>query len=187
MIDRASVDRVKNSSFRSNEKYLVFECFLDKSGFAILSKSQRSNGIRDYLISRDDRKLIIHLIMKNISGSGWSWRPDIRRVQIRKFNLKDLPTNKQNEIFLLGGICTVDGDPLMCVWNIFEYMTQRTVRSCYVDVSTLIDAHNIGYLSKVVSDHRVYISNITSLGKLITEFIKRNSLSIFCDLSTIYE
>lgn len=170
---------VENGSLNPTQKVNLFSDFLVSSGFAVESRERNSRlqTIDFRVVSPNGKRILIHAIVKNISGAGWSWKPFIKRIQIKSYAGMGLPRNSEDEIVLLGGFAMVDGDYVYCAWNIFAYMSQKTIRSCYIDSDSLIEAHDEGFLAKIYADNRVYLSNKTHMARLIEEFIGRSAVT----------
>ena len=81
--------------------------------------------------------------MKNISNSGWSDKPEIKRIQIPK--LPVIGRQHKRDFYMLIGLCTYEDTDIMAVWNPQNYLTHNTVCSCYVFFSSLNKAFDNGF------------------------------------------
>ncbi len=173
------IRNVEHANLTPNEKITKFTSFLIESGLAVISaKKNKQFQTTDYLVrGSDGSEISIHAIVKNISGAGWSWKPFVKRIQIKSYSNVGLPLQSSKEITLLGGFALVDGEYVYAAWNIFSYMTQNTVRSCYIDTDSLIKAHDEGFEKVFYADNHVYLSDSRNMEKLIKLFIKQNSVT----------
>lgn len=170
---------VEHATLSPNEKIQKFADFLTASGIKIESVSKNNDfGTTDFVVENvAEGRITIHAIVKNISSAGWSWKPFVKRIQIKSYAGKNLPLQAKQEIALLGGFAIVDGEYVYAAWNIFAYMSQKTVRSCYIDVDNLIKAHDDGYIKVFYADNHVYLCDSKNMGKLLNAFIKENSVT----------
>lgn len=168
---------VDHATLSPREKVSLLTDFLLKSGFSIQSIApNRELQTTDFTITRKSGiSVLVHAIIKNISSGGWSWKPLVKRIQVKSYSSKNLPSQSKKEIVLLGGFALVDGDYVYAAWNIFAYMSQKTVRSCYIDAENLIKAHDEGFRKVFYADNHVYLSNNKSMEKLISLFIEQNA------------
>ena len=178
MTDLATIYRVQNGAFSRKQKYELLREFFTSSNFDVISQTpNKALGTVDLLLVRNGKTFLAHAIIKNISGSGWALKPEIRRIQVKTYWQVNLPPITTNEFILLGGLCKADGVLVLCLWNIFSFMSQKTVRSCYVDVDTILEAMKKGLLVKKVSGSKVYICTEGNLDKLIDVFVKDCSIT----------
>ena len=171
---------VEHGSLNASQKINLLTTFLVSSGMSV-EEVKRNNVLSttDFkVVTPDGRHLMIHAIVKNISGSGWSWKPFVKRIQIKSYSKVSLPVNTVDEITLLGGFAVVDGEYVYAAWNIFAYMSQKTVRSCYVGTENLISALDHGFVATVYADNHVYLSDRRNMLRLIDGFIQQNAVTI---------
>lgn len=173
------IRNVEHANLTPSEKITKFTSFLIESGFAVIcvNKNKELQTTDFHVKGSDGKELLIHAIIKNVSSGGWSWKPFVKRIQIKTYSDISLPLHSPEEITLLGGFAIVDGDYVYAAWNIFAYMSQNTVRSCYIDAENLIKAHDEGFRKVVYSDNHVYLSDHQNMGNLIKLFIKQNSVT----------
>lgn len=172
--------KVEHGNLSKAGKIQLLTDFFISSDFAIdSSKTNAKLGTRDYVLRRlDGSILVVHAIIKNISSGGWSWKPMVKRIQVKAFDRNVLPPISRNEIVLLGGFALVDDDYVFAAWNIFAYMTQKTVRSCYISADILAATTDAGFCSAWYSDNRVYTATRTNMAKLLDVFISENAVTI---------
>lgn len=170
---------VEHATLTPKEKIAKFTDFLLQSGIAVKSiNDNRKLQTTDFLIETNNGKVVlIHAIVKNISSGGWSWKPFVKRIQVKTYAGIDLPRQSKNEITLLGGFAMVDGDYVYAAWNIFAYMSQNTVRSCYIDAENLVKAHDEGFARVFYADNHVYLSDNKNMMNLIVSFIGQNAVT----------
>lgn len=171
--------QVNHATLHPKEKIEKLTAFLESSGFRVLSLVKNAFlQTTDFCVEDEEGKhLIIHAIVKNISSAGWSWKPFVKRIQIKTYASINLPHQTKEEIVLLGGFALVDGKYVYAAWNIFAYMTQNTVRSCYIDADNLIAAHDRGFLETRYADNRVWLSDQIHMKDLIEAFIRQNAVT----------
>lgn len=169
--------RFQESNLFGIQKSILFEYFLLRSNYLIVNFNRNSVfETSDFIVANTDKKeMVFHCILKNISSSGWSWKPNIKRIQVKSYADKNIPPHCRKETTILGGFCLIDGKPIICVWDIFAYMSQKTVRSCYVSIDNIIKGKNEGFVKVTDSDQTVYISDETHFNVLVDTFIKDKS------------
>ena len=170
---------VENGNLSPKQKIEMLCSFFVSSGIGVNSIVRNdSYGTTDFQLTLPSGEaLLVHAIIKNISNSGWSWKPFVKRIQVKTFADKKLPAQSKKEIVLLGGFSLVDGDYVFAAWNIFAYMSQNTVRSCYIDIDNLIDGKDKGLLSVLYAHNRVYICDKTHVNELLMTFQRHNAIT----------
>ena len=170
---------VEHSELTPRQKIEMLCAFFISSGIGVNAiVRNKTFGTVDFnLTLSDGSPLLVHAIIKNISSGGWSWKPYVKRIQVKTFAGQNLPPISDSEVVLLGGFAVVDGEYVYAAWNIFAYMTQKTVRSCYVDVDNLIEAKDRGFFFFFYANNRVYLSNKGNMSLLLETFIRQNKVT----------
>lgn len=173
---------VSNLKLTSSILFKTFdEIFIKESNITILNKikSTKEKGLT-YKISFDNKEYILHIrAMNNITNSGWSDKPQIRRIQVDRKYLDDLVDTKENELTIICGLVQFKNEPIFCFWNPKRYITHKTRCSCYVNVSSINTAFKEGYYFGHDSGKEIYACNSHNLQRVIIEFIKNNYISGF--------
>lgn len=108
-----------------------------------LKKEVSTNPFDPFKVTTEDgNEYIIHIYVKNISGSGWLDKPEIKRIQIKQ--LPEIPRQRRTEFYILCGVCIYEGITLLAIWDPMNYVTHNTVCSCYVYFSSLNKAMENG-------------------------------------------
>ncbi len=152
----------------------IFEKIAKKSGCIIV----RNNDIEDIgsflcfsVTTVDGNVFKIHIDIKNISGAGWSDKPEIKRIQIRK--LPEIPRQRKNEFYILAGIANYDSTSVLAVWDPMNYTTHNTVCSCYVYISSLEKAKTSDLFFGLNKGKEVMTCSENGFEKLIKEISSR--------------
>ncbi len=157
-----------------NHLYLAIEKVAKQSGCVIrrLDEEQTASPFVPYEIRlKDDISLRVHIYAKNISGAGWSDKPEIKRIQVKK--LPEIPRQRWNDFYLLCGVCDYDFQSIVAVWDPLNYTTHNTCCSCYVYVSSLEKAKNNGLFVGLNKGKEVMTCSDQSFGNLLKEVSSR--------------
>lgn len=152
----------------------LFMASVKKSGYEItrLEKADDTNPFEPFeIIATDGSKYTIHVCLKNISGAGWSDKPEIKRIQIKQ--LPELPRQRKKEFYILCGVCAYEETTLLAIWDPANYVTHNTVCSCYVYFSSLEKAMNNGAYHGLNKGKFVMTSREDSFGEVINEISGR--------------
>lgn len=174
------IDRIGLNIFRDHgHKIALVVNFIVESGLDLLSY-ERNKRLQtdDFTIESEGKAFIIHAVIRSIGESGWSDKKDIKRVQISSYKDLNLPVNSDQEMSTIFGLCTVDSSFIICSWNLFQFMTQKTNRSCYVKAQDLIDAKIKGFAYQEASSTPYFVSDIRHFGYLIENFLKYNKINL---------
>ena len=164
------VEKVPSLDLSRKELYSIFDNILMASLFEIQKKASLDFGIVKYNLKKENNEYIIYVKLKNVCHAGWKDKKFIRRIQTTP--LKNIPETTKNSCFLLGGIAFYENEPIFICWNANTYIHHTSNRSCYVNVSSIKKACELGVYIGCDSSQVVYLSNKNSLEKLIEEFIK---------------
>ncbi|MDY0278377.1 MAG: hypothetical protein RBQ97_09880 [Acholeplasma sp.] len=162
-----------------NQKELVItlEKALKFSGFSSIVITKNESNM--YLI--ECKKIYnykIYAFLRSIGKSGWSNKPEIRRVQIAAFDVDRLiPSGDQHTCMIIGIQELLDKD-IFVVWNVYNYGLHKTNRSCYVKVTNLFKGFLQGYFSTTDSNQKIWISDSYNIDKLLNEYLNFNKSSL---------
>lgn len=162
-----------------NQKELVLslEKGLKSSGFTSISILKSESNM--YLIElKKINDFKIYAFLRSIGKSGWSDKPEIRRVQIAAFDVERLiPSGDRHTCMIIGIQELLDRD-IYVVWNVYNYGLHRTNRSCYVKASNLFKGFLQGYLTITDSNQKIWISDAYHLDTLLNEYLNFNKSSL---------
>lgn len=172
-MDQKTLERIKINSLSHQTLVTLFSSALQSSDISILST--KKNGklkTTDYLVNLGENKLLIHAYLKNVCGSGFSWKPWLKRMQLTSFSQSMVPPINDKELFALVGITFVDDDIVIVFWNVFNYMCHKTTCSAYVTADNLIRGKEEGFRFSIDSENPVYIARGNQMVTLLNRFIK---------------
>lgn len=161
-----------NIFLNKTELYDCFKSFLSKSSFNILNENI-SPDIYNLRINDTARKFEIHFILKNISGSGWSDKDEIKRIQVGNVKKNIVYTNKVRTHFL-GGIINYNEKNILIVWNSYRYLNHETNRSCYVNLESIKTAFEKGYYYTNDFEQEIWLCDEYHFNLLIRDYINFN-------------
>lgn len=124
-----------------------------------------------------EKQIKLHFIIKNIVNSGWSWRPDVKRIQISSLAKCCLKANTASEITFLIGVYFINEKTVFAVWNPACFTFHSTNRSCYVMKDSLLRASNGEFLYKEDYGQMVFVCLFNQVSKLILEFIAHDKVA----------
>ena len=166
-------------TFCKKELLNKFQEFIYISGYFIMKKSNLSSVPYDIYISNGKYNYRMLMYFKNITGSGWSNKPNIRRVQVSNVRNDDIDkyiNTTDNSFLVILGYYNFDNNPIMVAWNAYNYVYHNTQRSCYIDIDSLQKGYNNGYYKTICSNQSVWIFTPTYFEKFIEDYIKTNKV-----------
>ena len=158
------------------ELILTLEKGLKLSGFSSINISKNESNM--YVI--ECKKIInyrIYAFLRSVGKSGWSDRPEIRRVQIAAFDVDRLIPSGDRHTCMIIGIQELFDSDIFVIWNIYNYGLHKTNRSCYVKAANIFKGFLQGYLSVTDSSQKIWISDSYHLDILLTDYFKINNTS----------
>ena len=134
------------TTYRHGKKtlYDIFTKFLNNANMELVKIEDSHVAFANkFTINKNGQHFELHLILKNLCDSGWKEKPWIKRIQIG--HIENLPETTEKQAFMLAGIGFYNDKPLFVLWNGLRYIYHKTIRSAYVDVSSLEKALQKGY------------------------------------------
>lgn len=154
------------------------ESFLNKSDYQVVQWTKQNGTPFELIVKDSDNNLIfLALYLKNITGAGWSNKPNIKRVQVsnvRKVAPEDVYETTDYQTVLILGYYNFDNSPLMVAWNAYRYMNHSTVRSCYIDIKGLEKGYKMRYFYGTFSKQKIWVFNSYNFGRFFKEYIEIN-------------
>lgn len=169
-----NVDKFLPRRLEKEKLYSIIEDVAQQSDCTIvrIAQSDEQSMFVPYQIHlQNGLSMTVHIYAKNISGAGWSDKPEIKRIQIKK--LPNIPRQKKNELYVLCGVCNYGGEDLLAVWDPMNYMTHNTCCSCYVYISSLEKALNTGLFHGLNKGKEVMTCSARHFGDLLNEISSR--------------
>lgn len=150
----------------------IFQKFIYNSKF-IIEESKQDSDINYIKIKDCARKFELYYLIKNISGSGWTNKNHIRRIQVSNFSDTVVSTNKKRT-HMLCGVVNYEGTNILVVWNSYRYLNHTTNRSCYVYLESIKKAAANGYLVTKDFDQEIWLCDENNFNLLIRDYISFN-------------
>lgn len=167
MIEENYLELFNKEPLLKKELFSIFKNFLDNSGFSVIGISNtEEKGVYDYKVEKDSKQYCIRILLKNVCNSGWKEKPYIKRVQVQ--HLSNICKTTKEMCFLLGGITIFDDNPILVVWNPLRYLYHQTIRSAYVNVSSIKECiDNNGYHYCNDYNNEIFICDEHNFEKLL--------------------
>ena len=168
----------EDKTLSKKELISCFERFINESGYKVEKWINKKRAPYELLIVNAEEKMI-HLIvyLKNITGGGWESKPEIKRVQVSNVRIDSpdnyVSTTQYQSMMILGYYC-YDNNPIMVAWDAYRYIKHKTMRSCYVNISTLIRGYQNGYLITTNSSQKVWVFDSFHFEKFMNDYINYN-------------
>ncbi len=133
-------------SFSKNELLLFVQKTIVNSGFIINSfeECDEPKSFVKVTIEKGEKKYTLYINVGNIRPAYLPNKPFIKRRQVGKLSLDQIPANTPKSLSMLIGICVIDDYPVFACWNPFYFIGHSTNRSCYVIDSSLSSAISCG-------------------------------------------
>lgn len=171
---------------RNDKKYSKIELirefknFINISGYTVVGPADIKQAPYELNISNGNTIYKIVMYYKNITGSGWSNKPNIRRVQVT--NVRNVDINKyistsNNSFFVIFGYYNFDNNPIMVAWNAYNFVYHATTRSCYVSIDLLIEGYKKGFLKTYYSKQKMWIFTPHNFELFLNDYIKCNRVN----------
>lgn len=157
--------------FKSLEKAFLL------SGFTSVRFTKKEMNM--YLIELTKmRDYKIYAFLRSIGKSGWSDKPEIRRVQVAAFDVdKLIPSGDQHTCMIIGIQEILDRN-IFVAWNVYNYGLHKTNRSCYVKAVNLFKGFLQGFVSLTDSNQKIWISDEYNLDVLLNDYLSYNKSSL---------
>ena len=166
-MENSLLDYLSLQRFSNKELNEIFLGFIEKSGFEIISKDI---GLISEYVFRDDKDVYsIRVKLKNISNSGWSNKPFIKRIQTTPLN--DIELTKKNSCFMLIGITYFCEKYFLVSWDAARYKNFNTCRSAYVNVSAFDMANKTGLFHCNDFGDNIYVCDEMHFRDLLLDYI----------------
>ena len=168
------LDKFKPQRLGREKLYSIIENVAARSGCIItrLDKADESMPFEPFSVCFEEGKTIrVHIYAKNISGAGWSDKPEIKRIQVKK--LPEIPRQTKDDFYVLCGVCDYDSQVILAAWDPQNYMTHNTCCSCYVYISSLEKAINGGLFHGLNKGKEVMTCSEIHFGDLLKEISSR--------------
>lgn len=175
------IELSKYNSFSPKVLYEYFSTCLINSGFSV-EKSTKIKGLGYQLFVSDKtgKLMIVNVVLRNVTDSGWVDKPDIKRCQVRNvanYDKEFLLTSKPFQTTILVGLYNYDNNPIFVAWDINQYLAHRTQCSCYVSVESLKSGYRNRFFKSIDSKKPVWVFGMNEFGVFINDFIKYREAS----------
>lgn len=167
---------IENGNLSLKQRIDILKNFFVSSDLNIFEINNFSDDFITFVTEINAKKITLHFLLKNIVNSGWSDKPDIKRIQVKALTAESVPVNNHSTCSLFAGFAFVNGEPIMAVWNPFMYVFHKTNRSCYINVHSLALCARDGFLKTLDSNQEVLLCNKENLLNLLKTYVERNSI-----------
>lgn len=155
----------------------IFVEGLKRSGFTDIEVTKNILNM-NVIKMRKINNIILHVFIRKVSKSGWSDKPQKRRVQVSAFDIDKLPATGKTTTCMIIGIQELFDRNIFVAWNIYNYGVHTTNRSCYVSTHNLYNGFVDGFLTTTDQSQKVWIADEYNLDKLISDYMVFNYSSI---------
>lgn len=123
------------------------------------------------ILDSDGCEYVVSLFFRNIGGSGWSDKPYIKRIQVPSFTLES--KQHRHSFSYLCGYAQYNGKDYYAFWDPENYLTHRTVRSCYLFISSFAKSEEKGYFMGINEGKEVMLCNSSGFEMVLKEISSR--------------
>lgn len=165
--------------FKKNQLIKKFEEFIEVSGFKVIRWVNKIHSPYELIITKDNKEYRIVVFLKNITGAGWADKPNMKRVQVTNIRVVDIDNyinTTDKEALVILGYYNFDDNPIMVAWNAYRYVSHNKNRSCYIDIESLLEGYNNGYITKTCSDQRVWVFKSNYFETFLKNYIEKNKV-----------
>lgn len=174
------VHNTNDKKYEKRELFDLFSSFISVNGYKLIGDIDGKTSPYVLNISNDINNYKLIIYYKNITGAGWNDKPHIKRVQVTNVRNDDINkyiSTSSNETFLILGYYNYDDNPIMVAWNAYNYVYHNTTRSCYIDIESLKEGYEKGFISKYYSNQKVWIFTADYFEKFLQEYINSNKVN----------
>ena len=169
-------DIIRNGDFSRKQRIdLIKRCLLI-SGVNLIDEKQLDNSFHRFNVCLDGKEFSLDLLLKNISNSGWSDKPLIKRIQVRALPVDEIEKNTVRGCSIFIGVAYANESPILVAWNPFMFLYHNTNRSCYIDVKLLASCQHEGFLKATSSNQKVILADTSHFLELIEEYRRQNTI-----------
>lgn len=188
--------RFDNSLVKSREKvfskdylFTVFESSVSCGNWNFVRWINRKVAPYECILSNQSSTITVLLYLKNITNAGWESKPFIKRVQVSNPTILNLDFNRYDnseKISLILGYYNYE-KPIFVSWDAFEFRRHKTNRSCYVEVSDLIEGYNNGFLKTKSSGQDITLFTPDNFELFLNDFMDNVECSLNAISDKLYE
>lgn len=158
--------------YRKDRLVKEFSIFVNDSKCQSVSVLDSNEQFTSFLvIDSEGTECRVSLFFRNISGAGWSDKPQIKRIQIPVIALNQ--RQRKNSFSYLCGFAKYDNKPFFAFWDPENYQTHNTVCSCYIFISSFEKANKYGSFMGLNKGKEVFLCNSAGFEKVIKEISSR--------------
>ena len=186
MLKYTNIDKNNNLVYDEPEKRFPkqellkeFEKFINVSGFSVKEWKNSDHVPYELIVNKDGINYRLIIFLKNITGAGWADKPNIKRVQVTNVRVVDIDNyinTTDTEALIILGYYNFDNNPIMVAWNAYRYVSHNKNRSCYIDIESLLEGYNNGYITKTCSDQRVWVFRPSYFETFLKNYIEKNKV-----------
>lgn len=172
-------EQSEDKKYSKKDLFEKFKEFISKCGYSITDNNDFKRTPYVVNIKKEDNEYKLIMFYKNITGAGWSDKPNVKRVQVtnvRKGDISKYVSTSSNETFMILGYYNFDDNPIMVAWNAYHYVYHDTTRSCYVDIDTLLDGYKKGYIETIYAKQNIWVFTPDYFDKFLHEYIESNKV-----------
>jgi len=170
---------IENGDYSFKQRVDLLQQTFLRCGIAFeKSVVSESSGVVSWTLQLDGRKVTLQAFLKNIGNSGWSSRPDIKRIQIPALTDRGfLPTTQQNISIILGFVLS-NGDLILAAWNPFLFMFHQTTRSAYLYTDSIDEVASAGMIRRLEKGVPLIAARQERFKDLLLQYWKDNEANV---------
>lgn len=165
------------SALSSNELLLRLENFLVNGGYLILGLKFCDGNLKSFIkidIKKNTNEIHLFVNIRNISSAYLPNKPYIKRRQVGKLILEEIPKNENNSLTMLLGVAKIGDSFVLACWNPFYFVGHATNRSCYVLEDSMTTAICEGLYDGVDCKTPVLVCSENRFSDLLEIYKERN-------------
>ncbi len=147
------------------------------SGFSIINFNRTNEGFYKIEIDKINH-YTIYAFIRTVSGSGWSNKPDIRRVQIKGFDIDSVIASGHSNTSMIIGVDSLYSKDIFIFWNIYNFGNHKKNRSCYVHVNNIFQTFNKGYTITTDFKQKIWLSDKFNFNIILKDYMKFNESAL---------
>jgi hypothetical protein len=169
----------ENIVFSKKQLIDKFEKFIIVNGFKVKRWDNIQKSPYEITITDGKSDYFLVVFLKSLSLSGWENKPHIKRVQvpnIRKIDEKKYINTSMKQTLVILGYYEFDENPIMVAWNAYKFVFHNTLRSCYVNLTSLQTGYKLGYFECDDSKQKHWIFTSDNFEKFLKKYIEYNRI-----------
>ncbi|HHX70807.1 MAG TPA: hypothetical protein GX708_22495 [Gallicola sp.] len=175
ILSNSYIIKAEDKKYTKKELYDIFIDLLIENNFIIIKSSLPTESPIEVIVrdnNENDYRFVVNI--RNITGSGWKDKIDIKRVQVINIlysSPEKIITTNQNQAMFLLGYYNFDNNPIFVAWDFYRYTKHNTNRSCYVTINHLQRGFENGFYEGVSAQNIIWVFKIQYFSKFVEKYI----------------